>query len=177
MKLVFMSGSLRASSFNTAFLKALAARVPEGTEVVWADIGSLPLFNQDDEAAETKPAVRQLRELVDQADGVVISSPEYNHSIPGVLKNAIDWLSRPPGESVWKHKPVMLAGASPSFVGTARAQQHLKQVFTAVQARLFIAPEVCVAGANGKVNDEGVFVDEAALKFGGGVLGDFVDFI
>lgn len=177
MQLVFMSGSLRQASFNTAFLRALAERVPENCEVVWADIGSLPLFNQDDEAAEAKPAVRQLRDMVAKADGVVISSPEYNHSIPGVLKNAIDWLSRPPGKSVWKGKPVMLAGASPSFVGTARAQQHLKQVFTAVQARLFIAPEVCVAGANDKVDADGTFVDDSALKFAGGVLADFIAFI
>jgi chromate reductase len=109
------------------------------------DIAGIPLFNQDDE--NTPPEVIEFKTRIRGADAILIATPEYNYSIPGVLKNAIDWASRPPGDNVWSGKPVAVLGASVGRLGTARAQYHLRQVFVTLNMHVLNQPEVMVSNA------------------------------
>src|SRR6202166_3591849 len=122
-----MAGSLRRASYNRAALRAASTLVPEGATLESIDLDGIPAFNQDEE--QNPPAtVVTLRKRVREADAILIVTPEYNYSIPGILKNAIDWASRPHGDSAWSGKPAAIMGASLGAIGTARAQQHLRQI-------------------------------------------------
>jgi chromate reductase len=162
-RILCFSGSLRAASSATAFLKALVARLPEGTEAEMADIAAIPHYNADHDGGE--PVARLLAQ-VRAADGVVFVTPEYNYSVPGALKNAIDWASRPGYNSVFKGKPCLIATVSAGATGGVRAQGHLKVILGALLAEPFAWPEIAVAEAPKKMVD-GVFADEAALAFAG----------
>lgn len=159
MKVVAISGSLRQASFNSALLAA--ARPYFGEEVEWveADIASIPLYNQDLDG-DTKPApVALLMDQIAGADALVIATPEYNYGIPGPLKNAIDWASRPAYRSVLAHIPTLLMSASMSPMGGVRAQGQLKQVLGGTLTPLFPCPEFAVGSAHvifkdGKLGDE-----------------------
>lgn len=174
MRLVGISGSLRAGSFNTALLQASQQMlVDEGVALEIADIGELPLYNQD--LGEVAAVVR-LNDLVREADGAVIATPEYNYGIPGPLKNAIDWCSRPSYDSPFRGKPVGLMGATGSLVGTARAQAHLKTVLLGMLAHPFPSREVLVSRASQRFED-GLLVDaptEHALRT---YLVGYLDFV
>jgi chromate reductase, NAD(P)H dehydrogenase (quinone) len=160
LHLLGISGSLRVGAYNTALLQACEELLPPATTLEIVTLGELPLYNEDVRAAGYPPAVQRLREQIAKANGVLIATPEYNYSIPGVLKNAIDWASRPPDQP-FEAKPVAIMGASPSGLGTARAQYHLRQCFVFLNSHVLNRPEVMLAKAHerfdaaGKLHDEG----------------------
>jgi chromate reductase, NAD(P)H dehydrogenase (quinone) len=145
---VAFAGSLRRGSFNRALLDAAKELAPDGMSIELIEIGALPFYNADVEAEGDPPSVVTFKALVREADGVLIATPEYNDGIPAVLTNAIDWGSRLPGRAPLAGKPVALVGASPSQVGTARAQLHLRQLLGHVHARTLPPPELLVAVAH-----------------------------
>ncbi|MFN2564974.1 MAG: NADPH-dependent FMN reductase [Gemmatimonadaceae bacterium] len=142
------AGSLRRGSFNRALIGSARELAPEGMTIVPIEIGALPFYNADIEAEGDPPSVVTFKAALREADGVLIATPEYNDGIPAVLTNAIDWGSRLPGRSPLAGKPIAVVGASPSQVGTARAQLHLRQLLGHVQARTLPPPELLVAAAH-----------------------------
>jgi len=169
-RLLFIPGSLRAASSARATLRALIERLGDAAETDVADPGALPHYNAD---VTGDPAVAAFIEQVRAADGVVFVTPEYNYSIPGVLKNAIDWASRPAYESVFKGKPCVIVTVSGGVMGGVRAQAHLKYVLNGMLAEVFPAKEILVPMANAKVVD-GRMTDEGILDFAGATLQDFL---
>ena len=147
-RIVAFAGSLRRGSFNRALIRAAEELAPEGMTIEEIEIGGLPFFNADVEGEGDPSAVAAFKERLREADGVLIATPEYNDGIPGVLTNAIDWGSRLPGRAPLSGKPVAIMGASPSQVGTARAQLHLRQLLSHVHARTLPPPELIVAAAH-----------------------------
>jgi chromate reductase, NAD(P)H dehydrogenase (quinone) len=155
-----IAGSLRKDSFNHAALRAAQKLAPADTRIDIFDLAGIPLFNQDDD--ERPPErVTQLKQNVRAADAILIATPEYNYSIPGVLKNAIDWASRPYGDSAWEGKPVAIMGASPGNLGTARAQYHLRQVFVFLNMCPLNRPEVMIGQADKRFDAEGNLTDKS----------------
>ncbi len=163
MKVIGISGSLRKGSFNTLALRAAQKLAPAGMEVSVAEIAQIPLYNDDVRAAGEPAAVSALKAQIRAADALLIVTPEYNFSIPGVLKNTLDWLSRPP-EPPLDGKVVGLMGASPGQVGTARVQYHLRQVMVFMNAFVVNKPEVFINHCAGKFNEQGELSDEATAK-------------
>ena len=157
-----IAGSLRRESLNRRLVAAAAAAAPAGMEVVvYAGLGGLPLFNEDDEAAAFAGGpVRALRDQVAHADALLIATPEYNHSLPGVLKNAIDWLSRPLSGEVLSGKPVALVGASAGSWGTRLAQAALRQTLFATEARVLTHPALYLAQAQRAFGAQGELLEE-----------------
>lgn len=156
---VGLSGSARDGSYNTQLLEALRELLPEGVNyVVRGDLAQLPFYNQDLEL-DPPAAVLELRELVSKADGVIVASPEYNGSFTAVIKNAIEWLSRPYGIGALEQKPVAILGASPGAFGTIRAQTHLRSVFHSTNSAVVAKPEVFVTTAHLKFDDKGLLND------------------
>lgn len=168
-RLLGISGSLRANSFSTAVLKALAQATIAQTSYDYADIGALPHFNQDLYVDPLPSAVQHFRNQIAAADGLVISSPEYNHGIPGVLKNALDWASRPHNGSPLRGKPVLIVTSSPAATGGVRAQYQIRETVISALARPVSTPEIVVAHVGTKVV-EGRFEDTAVIEF---ALGGF----
>lgn len=176
-KIALIVGSLRKNSLNKALLDAAIELAPAGTDFVWTDIGQLPLFNDDlDNNAARPAAVANFRQTIREADGVLIASPEYNYSISGVLKNALDWGSRPYAQGVWVGRPMAIIGASPGFMGTARATQGARQIATDLGARVFNQGEVLVANAFNAI-EEGKLTDENTRKILAAYLERYVNFI
>jgi chromate reductase, NAD(P)H dehydrogenase (quinone) len=166
-RIVGISGSLREGSFNTALLRAAKARMPGGVELVEQSIVGIPLYDADLEANEGIPAaVSAAKEAVAAADGLLLVTPEYNNSIPGVFKNAIDWMSRPPSDiaRVFGEKPVSVIGASPGRAGTVNAQTAWLTVFRALGLVPWFGGSLYVSGARGLVDDAGAITDEATLE-------------
>jgi chromate reductase len=155
-------GSLRKASFNRLALVAAQQLLPPGATMEIAGLDNIPLFNQDEEATPPE-AVAILKQKIRAGDAILIATPEYNHSVPGVLKNAIDWASRPPINN-WADKPVALISASPGPLGGARAQYHLRQTLSALNMHAVSAPEVMIAHANQKFDANGNLTDETARK-------------
>jgi chromate reductase len=156
---VGISGSLRKGSYNTALLRAAESLLPASVTFESAEIGDLPLFNTDLNLPDQLERVAKFRAVLQTADALVISSPEYNYSIPGILKNAIDWASRGK-DSPLSNKPVAIMGASPGMLGTARMQMHLRQVFLYNNMIPVNKPEVFVNQAQTKFDSEGNLTDE-----------------
>jgi chromate reductase len=154
-----IAGSLRKASFNRAALRAAQQLVPGGATLEIFDLDGIPVFNQDE---ETHPPERvmQFKQRIRAADAILIVTPEYNYSIPGVLKNAIDWASRPYGDSAWEGKPVAVMGASVGAQGTSRAQYHLRQVFVFLNMYPLNRPEVMITNASQRFDDQGNLTDE-----------------
>ncbi|WP_395662374.1 NADPH-dependent FMN reductase [Aestuariivirga sp.] len=164
-KILGISGSLRRASSNTGMLRALQSMAPGHVSVEVATLHGIPLFNEDDEAATGKPeAVTVLSEKIRAADGVVIACPEYNFSFTGVLKNANDWLSRGGSPFRWKRVGIVGAGGG-QFVGTARAQYHLRQNLQALQAITMPRPEVFVNHNEEKFDTEGNITDAETQRY------------
>jgi chromate reductase len=137
MRVLAISGSLRRGSLNTALLRTAAERLPAGVEMVpFERLAEVPPFSEDAELAPAPDAVRALREAIRDADAVLFATPEYNHSLPGQLKNALDWASRPAGQSALKGKPVAAIGASKSLFGGVWAQAELRKVLAAMGGRV-----------------------------------------
>ncbi len=147
IRLLAISGSLRRDSYNTRLLRIAERHAPAGVEVEFVDLREIPMYDQDVERDHGFPVpVDDLKRRIEGADGLLVATPEYNHSIPGVLKNALDWASRPYGRSSFLGKPVGMLGAGGGS-GTRNAQRHLREVLTAIGADVLDAPEVLVAGA------------------------------
>ena len=164
MKVIAISGSLRSASFNTALLKTCAELAPAGMELTLADISGIPLYNGDDQANGFPMSVTSLAEQIRSADAVLIATPEYNYSIPGVLKNALDWLSRVENQP-FDNKPVGIMGAAMGALGTARAQYHLRQVFIFLNGRMMNRPEAFVGTAHQKFDANGTLTDQSTREF------------
>jgi chromate reductase len=153
-----IAGSLRKGSLNRAALRAAQQLVPHGAKLEIFDLDGIPPFNQDEEGRPPE-RVAQFKQRIRAADAILFATPEYNYSIPGVLKNAIDWASRPYGESAWEGKPVAMMGASPGALGTARAQYHLRQVFVGLNMSPLNRPEVMISFATERFDAQGNLVD------------------
>jgi chromate reductase, NAD(P)H dehydrogenase (quinone) len=148
-------GSLRQASYNRGLIRAAQQVAPDGVEVSVFDLLPIPLFNEDVEAQGDPEPVRAFKEQIRAADALLIAAPEYNYSIPGVLKNAIDWASRPPNDSPLRHKPIALMGASPGGFGTVRSQIALRQVFLFTKSFVLPEPELYVSAAHEKFDRDG----------------------
>lgn len=152
-------GSLRKDSFNRLALKAAQELMPLGTSLALIELQEIPVYNQDTELS-LPPAVLEFKRRILAADGILFATPEYNYSVPGVLKNAIDWGSRPYGQSAWMGKPAAIMGASPANMGSARAQYHLRQILVSLDMPVVNQPEVMMSNApqlfdaQGKLHDE-----------------------
>ena len=152
-------GSLRKGSYNRALMRAAMEVAPPDVHIDTFDIGSFPLFNQDLE--RTPPdSIREFKQKIRAADAILIVTPEYNYSIPGVLKNAIDWASRPSGDNAFEGKPVAIMSASTGRLGGARAQYHLRQSFVFLDMHPVNRPEVFVTFAPEKFDSEGRLTDQ-----------------
>jgi chromate reductase len=158
VKILGIAGSLRRASFNKAALREAQKLVPAGASLDILDIDGLPGFNQDDE--KNPPAeVVDMKAKIRAADAILFVTPEYNYSLPGVLKNAIDWASRPYGDSAWNGKPVAIMGASVGVIGTARAQYHLRQIFVFLDMNPVNQPEVMI-NASKSFDPQGNLTDQ-----------------
>jgi chromate reductase len=168
-KILGIAGSLRKASFNHAALRAAQKLVPAGATLESFELDGIPVFNQDEE--KNPPArVVEFKDRIRAADAILFVTPEYNFSIPGPLKNAIDWASRPSGQSAWKGKPAAVMGASPGMLGTARAQYHLRQCFVFLDMPAVNQPEVLIAAAGQKFDAQGELTDQVAKDLIGKLL-------
>ncbi|MEP6963185.1 MAG: NAD(P)H-dependent oxidoreductase [Acidobacteriota bacterium] len=159
MNILGIPGSLRKQSYNHGALRAAQQLAPDGVKIDIFDLGNIPIYNQDLDA--TPPAaVTEFKAKIRAADAILFATPEYNFSIPGVLKNAIDWASRPYGDSAWAGKPVAIMGASVGASGTIRAQYHLRQTFVFLNMFPLNQPEVLISGAGEKFDKDGNLTDE-----------------
>ena len=154
-------GSLREASHNRALLRAAMTVQPVGMEIVDVDLRDLPLYDEDLERAGETPEIASFKARIAEADAILFVTPEYNYSIPGVLKNAIDWGSRPSGKGPMMRKPVAVMGCSVGPVGTRRAQVHLRSIFTALDLWDLKKPEITIAKASGLFDETGALTDEA----------------
>jgi chromate reductase len=159
-----ISGSLRKGSYNTALIRAARQLTPAGVIIARAEIGDIPLYSADVQAQGFPDSVTKLAATIRAADGVLIATPEYNYSIPGVLKNTIDWLSRLENQP-FAGKPIALMGASRGAQGTSRAQYHLRQVFVFLDGRVMNRPEAFVGTAHTQFDDSGDLTDEKTRQF------------
>ncbi len=174
VKILGIAGSRRRGSYNRLALATAQQLVPEGATLGSFEIDDIPLFNQDDE--NPLPAsVIAFKDEIRVADAVLFVTPEYNYSVPGVLKNAIDWGSRPPGENAWRGKPVAIMGASVGAFGSARAQYHLRQICTALDMPTVNQPEVMIANAASRFDADGRLTDEKATDLIAKLLARLVD--
>ena len=164
IKVLAIAGSLRKKSYNRGLARAAQQFAPAGVTVDEFEIGKLPLYNQDDES-QPPAAVTELKAAVRAADAILFVTPEYNYSIPGALKNAIDWASRPYGDSAWEGKPVAIMGASAGTQGTGRAQYHLRQCFVFLNMYALNRPEVLIAGATQKFDEAGNLTDPKTKEY------------
>ena len=140
-------------------MRAAIESAPGNLRIIPREIGELPLYNADLEQEVVPSVVAELRETVRRSDGLLVATPEYNHGVPGVLKNAIDWLSRPYGDSVLDGKVAAVMGASPGLTGTVRSQVQLRQVFASTNTHVLLSPEVLVAHAHEKFDAHGQLTD------------------
>ncbi len=161
IRVLGIPGSLRSGSLNRALIRAAAELAPAGMEIQLFDgLATVPPYNADVEAQGDPGPVTALKAAIGDADALLISTPEYNAGLPGVLKNAVDWASRPPGKSVLNGKPAALMGATPGGLGTARAQQQLRQSFVFTETYALLRPEMYVSRAHEKFDASGRLTDE-----------------
>jgi NAD(P)H-dependent FMN reductase len=179
MTILGLSGSLRAASYNTALLRAAAGLMPEGVELTVKTLHGIPLYNGDDEVATgIPPAVVELKDAIAASDGLLLSTPEYNNSMPGVFKNAIDWLSRSEdSERVFGGKAVAIMGASPGPFGTLLSQNAWLTVLKALGTQPWCGGRLLVSHAKTAFDAQGVLVDESARKHMREFLEGFVTFV
>lgn len=177
VRILGFAGSLRKASYNRALLRAAQARAPEGMTIETFDLIDVPLYNGDVEAEGNPPGVDAFKSAVRAADGVLMVTPEYNHGVPGVMKNAVDWASRPPRGAVLSGKPVGIIGASPGQVGTARGQSQLRQAFEFTNSFCMPQPEILVYRAHEKFDAEGNLTDAKTAEFLGKYLEAFRDWV
>lgn len=163
IRILGIAGSLRRESYNRAALRAATELVPEGATIDVFELDGIPGFNQDEE--QNPPAkIVELKRRVREADAILFVTPEYNYSVPGVLKNAIDWASRPYGDSAWNGKPAAMMGASIGAIGTARAQYHLRQMMVFLNMFPINQPEVMIGNASQRFDSQGNLTDDTSKE-------------
>jgi chromate reductase len=177
LRVLGFAGSLRAGSYNRALLRAAAELAPAGMRIEIADLADIPLYNGDVEAQGDPVPVAAFKQAIRGADAILVACPEYNHGVPGVLKNAIDWASRPPKGSPLNGKRAGIIGASTGMIGSARGQVQLRQAFVFTNTYAMLQPEVLVARVHEKVDAEGRLTDEVTRKFLGQYLATFGDWL
>jgi chromate reductase len=165
LRVIGIAGSLRKASYNRALLRAAAALAPAGMAIEIFDLADVPLYNGDVEAQGDPAAVVGLKEAIAGADGVLMATPEYNHGVPAVIKNAVDWASRPPGQAALGGEPVGIIGASPGITGTARGQSQLRQAFEFTNSFCMPQPELLVFKAHEKFAPDGTLTDSQTAKY------------
>jgi chromate reductase len=165
-----IAGSLRAASYSRGLLRAAQELAPPGMEIRILDLAGVPLYNADVEKQGAPAAVAELKQAIQDADCLLVATPEYNYGIPGVLKNAIDWASRPDGRSVLRHKPVGLMGGSAGSGATIRAQLQLRQVLLATETPVLLRPEVLIPRVQEKFDASGRLADEKTRGLVQGLL-------
>lgn len=163
VRLVGLAGSLRAQSFSRATLVGLRNNLPDKVSLDILDL-LLPLYNEDEDGAAAPAQASQFREAIGSSDGLLIVTPEYNHGIPGVLKNALDWASRPYGRSCLINKPALVISISPAFTGGVRAHAQVNETLLSIPAQVLGGPQVVIGGIEAKIRS-GSLVDEASLGF------------
>lgn len=171
------AGSLRRDSYNRALLRAAIELAPPGMTITTFDLVEVPLYNGDVEAEGDPEGVARFKQAIRAADGLLMATPEYNHGVPGVMKNAVDWASRPPRDAVLSRKPVALLGASPGITGTARGQSQLRQAFEFTESYCMPQPELLVFRANEKFDAEGRLTDERTRQSLAKFLAAFADWV
>jgi chromate reductase len=164
VRIAGISGSLRSASFSTGLLKILARKAAPGMEIEVVTLDRIPLYNEDLDHEPEIAAVANFKKIIAASDGVLIATPEYNYGIPGVLKNALDWASRPVFRSCFKNKPVSIISSSKAFTGGVRAQYQLRETLISMHAHLVMGPEVVVGGVHNNFVDE-LYRDENSLNF------------
>jgi len=178
--IVAISGSLRKGSFNSALLRAAQQMVPSGFTMHIESITGIPLYNEDEESAHGVPqVVLDLKNQIIAADALLISTPEYNHGIPGVMKNALDWLTRPPEETrkVFCQRKVGLIGASPSRLGTAFSQTAWLPILRYLNTHTYFGNQLFVSSAHTLFDEQGQLTDEMTKKLLGEYMQNFCEFI
>jgi chromate reductase, NAD(P)H dehydrogenase (quinone) len=168
-RLIGMSGSLRAGSYSNAVLETLRERFAGVADLTIWDLAPIPAYNQDFEGDKRPAPVKELLAAIDTADGLVLCAPEFNHSIPGVLKNALDWASRPAFTSVMAYKPVAIMTTSQGPLGGARCLEHMRVALASMLSRVVLAREVIITACADKVRD-GRLVDETSCGFACGAV-------
>ena len=164
IRLLGIAGSLRREAYSKAVLRGLAEAVVDKAHVEIFDLAGIPLYNQDEDGDKSPDRVVALRKLIAASDGLILVSPEYNYGIPGVLKNALDWASRPAYQSAMKGKHTLIISTSPGMMGGVRAQAQIVQTLHGMLARPLVWPQVAIAKVAEKVRD-GKLADQAALKY------------
>jgi chromate reductase len=174
IRILGIAGSLRKASYYRGLLRAAAELVPTGAQVEIFELDGIPAFNQDQEQNPPE-RVAVLKRKIREADAILFVTPEYNYSVPGVLKNAIDWASRPYGDNAWNGKPAAIMGASIGAIATARAQYHLRQMMVFLNMFAENQPEVMVGNAREKFDEEGNLADTTTKDFVRQLLSNLVD--
>ena len=160
-KILGVAGSLRKDSYNRALLMAIADLAPENIEIEIYELDKIPLYNQDIDTPESMPeSVRDFKRRIKEADAILFVTPEYNRSVPGVLKNAIDWASRPYNDNSFDDKPVATIGATDGMIGTAVAQYHLREIFSFLNAHPMERPQLFISGISKKLDGAKIRDDE-----------------
>ena len=176
-RVIGIAGSLRSGSYNRALLRAAVELSGPDMTIGIFDLGDIPLYSYDIEQRGDPGPVQRFKHAVSDADGMLIATPEYQQGVPGMLKNALDWASRPPGRSVLQEKPVAIMGASPAVTGTARAQTQLRQSLTYNNCGTLTRPELLVGRAHEKFDANGRLIDEATRKAVSDLLAAFHDWM
>ena len=169
LKILGIAGSLRKASWNRGALRAAQQLAPEGMKIEIFDLDGIPAFNQDDEQ-NPPPRVTELKKRIREADAILFVTPEYNYGLPGVLKNAIDWASRPYGDNAWNGKPAAIMSAAMSMGGGVRAQYQLRQSFVFLNVDAVLQPEVAIGNATERFDQQGNLKDETSKKLIGQLL-------
>jgi chromate reductase len=164
IRILGIAGSLRRESYNRGALRAAQQLAPEGATLDVFELDGIPGFNQDEEQNPPEKVV-ELKRRIREADAILFVTPEYNYSIPGVLKNAIDWASRPYGDSAWNRKPAAIMGASVGAIATARAQYHLRQIMVFLNMFPLNQPEVMIGNAAERFDAQGNLTDDATKDY------------
>ncbi|HVG38899.1 MAG TPA: NAD(P)H-dependent oxidoreductase [Pyrinomonadaceae bacterium] len=164
IRILGIAGSLRRESYNRSALRAAMQLAPEDARIDVFELDEIPIFNQDRER-DPPEVVAAFKRRIRASDAVLFVTPEYNYSVPGVLKNAIDWASRPYGDSAWNGKPAAIMGAATGGIGTARAQYHLRQIMVFLNMFPLNQPEVMITNAASRFDQTGNLTDEATKDF------------
>jgi chromate reductase len=163
VKILGIAGSLRKASYNRGALRAALQLCPEGARIEVFELDGIPAFNQDEEK-QPPQKVAELKQKIKAADAVLLVTPEYNYGLPGVLKNAIDWASRPYGDNAWNGKPVAIMSAAMSMGGGIRAQYQLRQCFVFLNMEAVVQPEVAINNVGERFDEQGNLKDETSKK-------------
>ncbi|MHB8361722.1 MAG: NADPH-dependent FMN reductase [Thermoplasmataceae archaeon] len=169
-----IGGSLRKDSYNRKLIEFCQKNMPEGAELIAVDISGIENFNPEN-IENTPQKIEEIRDVINKSQGVLVVSPEYNYSIPGFLKNVLDWLSQPPTKNPFKNKPVALMSASPGMLGGSRAQYHLRQIFQYLDADVIRKPEVFISFADQMFDSDNNIKNQMSIKFILELLNKLVD--